>query len=570
VTIQSAARGNTRFAVNQVSTAGDSYDAAVVVRSVFGRRAANAVTNKLDDASLRAVVSAPRRWRGSRPRTPSTSPSWARSSTPSRPATRRHRRARRRRPRGRRARGDRAGARRDLVATGYLETQAGATAVANSKGLFAYNRQTGASMTTTGAHARRHRLGVGGRRAPGLGEDRRRRAGRARHRQGPPLGQPGAVEPGRYTVVLEPTAVGNLLQLMAFAMNARAADEGRSFFTKQGGGNKIGQKVVDERVTITSDPADPDAPGRRLTGDGLPTRRTVWIENGVVKNLAYDRYWAQRQSREPVPLVPSLRMSGGTASLEEMIASTERGLLVTRLWYIRPVDPRTILYTGADARRTFLIERGKITRAVKNLRWNESPVFLLNNLEAMGPAGARERERGREPGGGDRGARVKARDFTVRRSATRGVAGRGRGRRRPPPRPCWPAAAPVEWLDGSWPTTASRPRRGAVVRPTRSSSPASEPVSLWSNGCCGREHRPSPSPGVPVPPRYMAITFHSTLRSLHQYAVAPARGPAGPAVMPLMLSITVLPYTWTLPDDESMMRRRRPTPRSRSRCAAPC
>jgi predicted Zn-dependent protease len=206
--------------------------------------------------------------------------------------------------------------------------------------------------------------------------------------------------------------VGNLLQLMAFAMNARAADEGRSFFTKQGGGNKIGQKVVDERVTITSDPADPDAPAGAFTGDGLPTRRTVWIENGVVKNLAYDRYWAQRQSREPVPLVPSLRMSGGTASLEEMIASTERGLLVTRLWYIRPVDPRTILYTGLTRDGTFLIERGKITRAVKNLRWNESPVFMLNNVEAMGrPVRVSASEDG-SPGVAVVVPPVKARDFT--------------------------------------------------------------------------------------------------------------------------------------------------------------
>ena len=102
----------------------------------------------------------------------------------------------------------------------------------------------------------------------------------------------------------------------------------------------------------------------------------------------------------------------GAASLEEMIAGTQRGLLVTRLWYIRPVDPRTILYTGLTRDGTFLIERGKITRAVKNLRWNESPVFLLNNLEAMGrPVRVSASEDG-SPGAAIVVPPVKARDFT--------------------------------------------------------------------------------------------------------------------------------------------------------------
>ena len=108
---------------------------------------------------------------------------------------------------------------------------------------------------------------------------------------------PVAIEPGRYTVVLEPTAVGNLVQLLGFALNARAADEGRSFFTKQGGGNKIGLKVVDERVTLTSDPLDPDAAALPFTPEGVPVKKTTWIENGVVRNLAYDRYWAQKQGK---------------------------------------------------------------------------------------------------------------------------------------------------------------------------------------------------------------------------------------------------------------------------------
>jgi predicted Zn-dependent protease len=193
-----------------------------------------------------------------------------------------------------------------------------------------------------------------------------------------------AIEPGRYTVVLEPTAVGNLLQLITGAMNARGADEGRSFFSKPGGGNKIGDKVVDERVTITSNPFDPDTYGTPFTGEGLPTGPVTWIEKGVVKNLNYDRYWAQKQGKQPTGSAGGLKMPGGNETIESLIAACERGVLVTRFWYIRGVDPRSILYTGLTRDGTFLIEQGKIVKAIKNFRFNESPVVMLNNVLAMG------------------------------------------------------------------------------------------------------------------------------------------------------------------------------------------
>jgi predicted Zn-dependent protease len=103
-----------------------------------------------------------------------------------------------------------------------------------------------------------------------------------------------------------------------------------------------------------------------------------------VRNLAYDRYWASQKNVAPTPNLGTLHMSGGTTSLDDMIASTERGILVTRFWYLRPVDPRTILYTGLTRDGTFLVERGKVTRAVKNLRFNDSPIFMLNNIDALG------------------------------------------------------------------------------------------------------------------------------------------------------------------------------------------
>ena len=385
VTINSGSRGNTRFAVNQISTAGDNYDATVSVRSVVGGRVGTVTTNKLDDQSLRDAVQSSERLARLVPVDPELLPElgaqsfretrgWSDAAAALDPAGR---------AAGVRAVTDAAKA-AGLLSTGYLEVDAGATAIANTRGLFAYSRDTDIAMTTTV----RTEDGTGSGWAGAAHYDWTRfdpAALGARAIEKARLSvNPVAVEPGRYTVILEPTAVGNLIQLIAFQLSARSADEGRSFFTKPGGGTKFGMKVVDERVTLSSDVADPDVPATPFTPEGFPIPTTTWIENGVVKNLAYDRFWAQKQGKAPAPFGGTLRMSGGTSSMEDMIASTSRGILVTRFWYIRPVDPRTILYTGLTRDGTFLIENGKITRAVKNMRYNESPIFMLNNLEAMG------------------------------------------------------------------------------------------------------------------------------------------------------------------------------------------
>jgi predicted Zn-dependent protease len=228
---------------------------------------------------------------------------------------------------------------------------------------------------------------------------------------------PVAIEPGRYTTILEPTAVGNLVQLIAGAMQARSADEGRSFFSKQGGGNKIGMKVVDERVTLITDPEDAPSVTGGFDGSGLPLEKVTWIENGVVKTLNYDRFWADKQKVPPTRVgggfgARSLRMLGGTTSIADMIKSTERGVLVTRFWYIRAVDPRTILYTGLTRDGTFLIENGKISHPIKNFRFNESPIFFLNNLQAMGPTIRINASENLGAGGAVYMPPIKVRDFT--------------------------------------------------------------------------------------------------------------------------------------------------------------
>ena len=176
-------------------------------------------------------------------------------------------------------------------------------------------------------------------------------------------------------------------------MNARQADEGRSFFSKKGGGNKIGEQLFQDNVTIISDPGDPNAPERAFGDDGLPQRRVVWVADGVLRNLVYPRFWAQQKGHEPVTRPRSFVMAGGTTSIDDMIRATKRGILVTRLWYIRVLDPQKLLLTGLTRDGNFLIENGRIVGPALNFRFNESPIAVLGNILAIGP---NERTRGGE------------------------------------------------------------------------------------------------------------------------------------------------------------------------------
>lgn len=399
VTVDSIARGNTRFAVNQVSTAGDNFDVVVTVRSIIGEKIGSATTNDLSPGALKRVVETAERLARLSPRDaeymPELTPQaygpgigWTDATANLEPSSRATAIAKITTP----------ALAANLVSTGFMEARATAQAVANSSGLFAYNRHTESVLTTTVRTPDGKGSGWAGAASNDWSQIDPAVLGARAIEKAQRSVDAVAVEPGRYTTILEPTAVGNLVQMIAGAANARNADEGRSFFSLPGGGNKIGMKVVDERVTLVSDPFATDSADSPFFGDGFPARRIAWIENGVVRNLAYDRYWAKKQGKAPnvgsggggfggggggggVP--GGIKMTGGSATLDDLIRSTERGILVTRFWYIRPVDPRTLIYTGLTRDGTFLIENGKVTRPVKNLRFNESPIFMLNNLESM-------------------------------------------------------------------------------------------------------------------------------------------------------------------------------------------
>ena len=274
---------------------------------------------------------------------------------------------------------------KNLQASGFLNIGTSFSSFANSKGLFTYNQGTEVLHTVTArtpdgtgagwagtTHLDFSRLDVAG-----LGATAIDKAVRSQN--------PVKLPPGKYTVILEPSAVSDLLGILISEFDQRSADEGRSFATTKGGGSLLGQTAFGKNVTLYSDPNDPLVPGSTFSDDGQPAQRTVWIDNGVLKNLQCGRYWAQKTKRDPVPSPTSLTMTGGTTTTEDMIKQVKRGLLITRFWYIREVDPQTVLLTGLTRDGVFLIEDGAITKSSCNFRFNESPVAMLNKVLAMGP-----------------------------------------------------------------------------------------------------------------------------------------------------------------------------------------
>jgi predicted Zn-dependent protease len=390
VNITSEWSGNTRFADSSISTSGGVTNVTVRVTATVGRRRASATTNVLDDQSLKRTVDLaislarlspedPELMPELGPQTYSSIRAFVERTADLDPEVRNA--AVKRAVDAATAAGKPAGA---VFTAGFILANANAVAVATSKGLFAYHQNTDAHFSMTS----RTPDGTGSGWAGGGARDWSRidpaAIGRIAAQKAVASRSPQAIPPGLYTAVLEPQAVNDLVPLLSNALNGRNADEGRSAFSKPGGGNRIGEKVVDERVTLYSDPADPLLLGRPFDAEGLPVGRTVWIEKGVLKNLAYSRFWAQKQGVQPIPQGGGLVLTGGTKPTGEIIAGCERGILVTHFFYIRALEPRTVLQTGLTRDGVFLIEKGKITRALKNFRWNESPLLMLNRLEDIG------------------------------------------------------------------------------------------------------------------------------------------------------------------------------------------
>jgi predicted Zn-dependent protease len=203
---------------------------------------------------------------------------------------------------------------------------------------------------------------------------------------------------GRYETLLPPTAVADLLTYAYWTASARDAEEGRNVFSAPGGSTKLGQRLAALPVRLHSDPSEPGlecppfviAPSseggiQSVFDNGAPVQPTSWIADGVLTNLIRSRNWAARSGADPVFPVDNLILDGGgTATTQDMIASTKRGLLLTCLWYIRQVDPQTLLLTGLTRDGVYLIEDGQVVGAVNNFRFNESPIDLLGRISEVG------------------------------------------------------------------------------------------------------------------------------------------------------------------------------------------
>jgi predicted Zn-dependent protease len=392
VTVTSERSGNTRFADGGITTSGSSNNTSVTVTVTFGRRRASASTNVLDEPSLKRTIDTASQLARLAPEDPELMPELGPQTYTAVDAfvagtadldAEARAEAIGRAVNAATAAGKPAG---EIFAAGYLEANARATAVATSNGLFAYHRTTDADFSVTA----RTPDGTGSGWAHAGARDWTAvdpaAIGRVAAQKAVASRNPRELAPGMYTAVLEPQAVTDLVPLLAGALNARSADEGRSAFSKAGGGTRVGEKVADERVTLYSDPSDPSLRGQPFDGEGLPVRRMVWIEKGILRNLFYTRFWAEKQGNQPTgfPLAGGLALVGGSRSTEELIAGCTRGILVTHFFYIRALDPRTVLQTGLTRDGAFLIENGRITQPLKNFRWNESPLLMLNRLEDIG------------------------------------------------------------------------------------------------------------------------------------------------------------------------------------------
>jgi PmbA protein len=380
----------TRFANNTIHQNVAEETASLSVRAVMGQRMARASTNKFDEASIRAVCESAMALARLQP----PDPELLRMPGPQtyRAVERFHdetaeltAQARAETVREAIARAEKDG----LTAAGVFSSGASAYAIFNSRGVRAFQEETVAEFSIT--MMADSGSGWAKRTSPAwvqlepevLAEQAAQKALGSR--------APQEIPPGRYTVILEPAAVLDLLGFLFLDFSGLAVHEKRSCLT-----GRVGQQVFGANIDVHDDVFHPLQSGAPFDGEGMPRQRVNLVEKGAVKNLVYSRQTAHTLKTEPTghgfPLpneygeAPmNLVMEGGRASLDDMIASTEHGVLVTRLWYIREVDPYRKILTGMTRDGTFWIEDGRVRNGLKNFRFNQSIIEMLGQVELMGP-----------------------------------------------------------------------------------------------------------------------------------------------------------------------------------------
>jgi predicted Zn-dependent protease len=385
VRVSATEKGHTRFARSEVTSTGDVDDVNVNVTVAFGKKVASADANQTDAASLRTLVDRAARLARVSPENPEHMPllgpqkygtaaaafdaATAKLDAPGRAAAVKACLA--------------ALPGNDITGAGFYEHSTTSRVLASSSGLRGAHAATALSLTMTARTADGTGSGWGGAFSHRVGEvDPGLVAGTAVDKAARSRA-PRRLDPGRYTVVLEPAAVAELLRFLLFAFDARRADEGRSFFSKAGGGTKLGDKIFPDWITLRSDPADPKNPSAPFDNEGVPLKAVSWIDKGTVAALRYSRFWADKQKKTPNGMAQNQHLLGGSATPAELVKGVKRGILVTRFFYIRLVDPQSVLATGLTRDGVFLIENGEIVGPVNNFRFNESPVMMLKNSDAL-------------------------------------------------------------------------------------------------------------------------------------------------------------------------------------------
>lgn len=388
--ISSTAYALTRFANNTIHQNVAEETTSLSVRAVVDRRTARASTNKFDEASIRQVCEGALELARLEPPDPNLLPLpgtqtyWAVNRFyPETAELSPQRRAETVRKVIARAEKDR------LTAAGIISSGASACALFNSRGLRAFHEETlsefsvtmlGESSSGWAKKTSPHSLEI----VPEALADRAaRKALESR--------EPRELPPGKYTVILEPAAVLDLLGFLFLDFGGLSVHEKRSCLT-----GRVGQKLFGENITVHDDVFHPLQAGAPFDWEGIPRQRVLLIETGVVRNLVYARQTAHLAGAEPTghsfPLpnefgeAPvNLVIEGNKSTVEQMVRSTERGLLITRLWYIREVDPYHKILTGMTRDGTFWIENGKVQYGVRNFRFNQSIIKMLGQVEMMSP-----------------------------------------------------------------------------------------------------------------------------------------------------------------------------------------
>jgi len=284
-----------------------------------------------------------------------------------------------------------------VIGAGFHHANGAASGFATKHGSFHYRRSSLVSLSVTArtpdggssGYFLRNHFDIARLYTARIGHEAIRKALEAK--------DPRTLEPGIYPVILEAQAANDLI---GFGFDARSADEGRSPYSAPGGKTKLGQQIFDKRINVYSDPWDPELPASPSAQDGIPAQRIYFVRRGILENLHYSRYWAAQKGKQPTPgpVNSIVQSSAPPISVADMIKATSRGLLLSRFWYIRSVDPRTALSTGLTRDGVWYIENGKIQYPVRNFRFNQSVLELLapGNVEMIG---ASERVSGSEAQG---------------------------------------------------------------------------------------------------------------------------------------------------------------------------